>query len=105
MYSIIAKVNFTGISWGLAFVEGTATTDNEALAEKLRNRGYTVVLNENALTKGKSFDQMKKSELEAYAATHGVDISSAKTNSDIILLLTTANTGNANLDGIPLLTN
>ncbi|MEG0304355.1 MAG: hypothetical protein RR576_01375 [Oscillospiraceae bacterium] len=105
MYSIKSKVDFTGISWGLAFVEGTATTDNEALAEKLRNRGYTVVLNEKAQTKDKSFDQMKKSELEAYATTHSVDISSAKTNSDIIALLTTASTYNANSDGIPLLTN
>lgn len=41
-YKITAPVPVTGPGWGLAFVEGVAETDNEALAKKLAGKGYTV---------------------------------------------------------------
>lgn len=41
-FTIKAPVTFTGAGWGLAFVEGVAHTDNEYLARKLKDKGYTV---------------------------------------------------------------
>ena len=41
-YKITAPVTVTGPGWGLAFVNGVAGTDNEALAKKLSSKGYTV---------------------------------------------------------------
>ncbi len=41
-YKITAPVTVTGPGWGLAFVNGVAETDNEALAKKLASKGYNV---------------------------------------------------------------
>lgn len=41
-FTIKAPVTFTGTGWGLAFVEGVAHTDDESLARKLKQKGYTV---------------------------------------------------------------
>lgn len=38
----------------------------------------------------KTFDKMKKAELEAYAAERGIDITAAKTNANIVELLLAA---------------
>lgn len=42
MYTIQSNIAVTGTHWGLAFKAGVATTDNAALAKKLKAKGYVV---------------------------------------------------------------
>lgn len=42
MYKIKAKAEFSGVAWGLQFVNGVAETDNKILAKKLQKKGYEV---------------------------------------------------------------
>ena len=42
MYTIKSNIAVTGTHWGLAFKAGVATTDNAALAKKLKAKGYVV---------------------------------------------------------------
>jgi len=42
MYRVKAKVEFTGIAWGLHFINGTAETEDKRLADKLKKKGYEV---------------------------------------------------------------
>ena len=42
MYTIKAPTSYTGMGWGLAFVDGEAKTDNAHIADVVRENGYTV---------------------------------------------------------------
>ena len=54
MYKIKTKVEFSGIAWGLHFINGVAETDNKYLAYKLQSKGYEV-------TEAKAKSESKKS--------------------------------------------
>lgn len=47
-YKITAPVTVTGCGWGLAFVNGEAQTDDDALAKKLAGKGYAVAENKKS---------------------------------------------------------
>ena len=42
MFTIQSNREITGTHWGLEFKVGVATTNDAALAEKLKGKGYTV---------------------------------------------------------------
>ena len=46
MFTIQSNIAVTGKHWGLDFTAGVSHTDNAALADKLRRKGY-VVTNES----------------------------------------------------------
>ena len=63
---------------GTAFIE----TESALRRDDLIKRGWTLVKKEENLEK------MKKEELEKYAAEKGIDISSAKTKTEILDIIT-----------------
>lgn len=72
MYTIKAKVEFSGIAWGLHFINGVAKTDNKYLADKLQKKGYEVTKEETAEPDAEEIERLK-----AYAKEHGIDIGNA----------------------------
>ena len=75
MFKITGKQKF-GAVWAngkclAVFNRGVATTDDPAIAEILKAKGYTV---EGEAPVVDPFAKMDKAELKAYAAEHGVDL-------------------------------
>jgi len=66
MYNIKAKVEFSGVAWGLQFVNGVDETKNEYLAKKLKKKGYVV-------TKVEKVSGKKSKEPENVHATEDED--------------------------------
>lgn len=42
MYRITLKINFDGARYGMMFLKGVATTDNEKIAQRMRDKGFIV---------------------------------------------------------------
>jgi hypothetical protein len=74
MYAIKAKVEFSGIAWGLHFIKGVARTSNVHLAKKLKNKGYEV---EEIVDASIELEDMDVEQLKAYAKEKGIDIGNA----------------------------
>ena len=72
MYTIKAKVEFSGVAWGLRFINGVAETDHQFLANKLQKKGYEVSKKEAV-----DPDTAEIERLKAYAKEHGIDIGNA----------------------------
>ena len=75
MFTITGKQKF-GAVWAngkclVVFNRGVATTDDPAVAEIMKAKGYTV---EGEAPVVDPFAKMGKDDLKAYAAEHGVDL-------------------------------
>lgn len=90
MYTIKAKVEFSGVAWGLHFINGVAETDNEFLANKLQRKGYEVTKKEELKNEPSKFDGMDVEQLKAYAAEHNIDIGKSTSVDGIIKKITEA---------------
>lgn len=85
MYTIKAKVEFSGVAWGLHFVNGVAETGNEYLAKKLEKKGYEVTEKEVI-----DPDIAEIERLKAYAAEHNIDIGNSSSVNGITKKITDA---------------
>ncbi len=75
MFTITGKQKY-GAVWHegkclVQFVRGVATTDDPAVADIMRAKGYTV---EGEAPVVDPFAKMNKADLKAYAAEHGIDL-------------------------------
>ena len=87
MFKIEKKPKTPNLVWDSAgnrplckFVKGVFETDDETLAEKLKEMGYTVTGKVDA----KPLDKMTVDELKAYASEHGIDLGEATKKADIL---------------------
>ncbi|MDF2907962.1 MAG: Uncharacterized protein K0R34_3283 [Herbinix sp.] len=90
MYIIKANVEFSGVAWGLHFINGVAETDNEFLANKLQRKGYEVAEKVELAKEPSKFDGMDVEQLKAYAANSGIDIGKSTSIDGIIKKITEA---------------
>lgn len=65
----------------IKFVKGKAETDDEAVAKKLLDMGYSV---EGEFTSDNPFSKMTVEELKAYAAEKSIDLGDATKKKDIV---------------------
>lgn len=86
MFTVTGKKN--GILWDaetnkplIKFVKGKAETEDEVIAKKLLDKGYSV---EGEFTSDNPFSKMTVEELKAYAAENGIDLGEATKKKDII---------------------
>lgn len=86
MFVITGKAN--GIVWDaetdralIKFVKGKAETEDEAVAKKLLDTGYSV---EGEFTADNPFAKMTVDELKAYAVENGIDLGEAVKKKDIL---------------------
>ncbi len=106
MYKITAPTLFTGVGYGLRFVEGVAQTDNKSeydrLKAKLESKGYTFETpsdgGDGELPPGgnppseetaeliKKLKKMGRAELDAWGAELGLDVAAAP-NADAVRAL------------------
>lgn len=75
MFTIRGKQKF-GAVWQdgrclVTFKHGIATTDDPAVAEIMKAKGYTVA---GEVPVVNSFAKMDKADLKTYAAEHGIDL-------------------------------
>ena len=91
MAKITAPVaHFTGISAVIAFLDGVATTDDEAAINYFTQAGYVVdgEVSEDAVTGDmKPVSKLNKTELGLLAAQKGIAVPASATKSDIVDLL------------------
>lgn len=90
MFKVTKKPKTPNILWDASnncplckFVKGVFETNDEALASKLKDMGYTV----EGATDAKSLNEMKVDELKAYAAEHNIDLGDAKNKADILKII------------------
>lgn len=94
MYKIKAKVEFSGVAWGLHFINGIAETDNEYLAKKLEKKGYEVTKKEVV-----DPDIAEIERLKAYAEEHGIDIGNSSSVNGITKKIADAEKAKAEAEG------
>lgn len=86
MFKITGKK--AGIIWDaehdkplIKFVDGVAETNDESVAIKLRDMGYSV---DGEFTAENPFAKMTVDELKVYADEHGIDLGEATKKKDIL---------------------
>ena len=90
MFIVTKKPKTPNIVWDASvgrplcrFVNGVYETNDEAVASKLKEMGYTVEGEADA----KPLDKMKVEELQAYATEHGIDLGGATKKADILEII------------------
>lgn len=65
------------------FVKGVFETNDEVIANKLKDMGFTVEGEADA----KPLDELKVDELKAYAAEHNIDLGDSTKKADILKII------------------
>ena len=68
----------------IKFVDGEAETNDEAVAKKLQELGYTVDGEAEMNDEAEPISKMTVEELKAYANEHGIDLGEATKKKDIL---------------------
>ena len=66
-YQIKSNLPVSGSHWGLIFRDGVAVTEDKRLAERLKERGYEVLVNEAASMDAPAEDKTADASVEAPA--------------------------------------
>lgn len=87
MFKVTKKPKTSNILWDASgnrplckFVKGVFETNDEAIASKLKDLGYTV----ESEADSKPLDKMMVDELKAYAAEHNIDLGDATNKADVL---------------------
>lgn len=90
MFTVKKKTKTPNMVWDAAnnrplckFVKGVFETNDEAVAEKLKDMGYEVTGEADA----KPIEDMKVDELKAYAAENNIDLGEATKKADILKII------------------